>query len=236
MSLSVIVPIFNEARNIYFEENLNLLSGIDSIEIILADGGSTDGTLDIINKFKFKTALNAGHTRADRLNTGIKLSSFDMVLLVHPRNLISKASIKDLQSLSSKALWGGFTHSFDNKGLFYKWTSWYSNKVRAKLGGIFYLDHCIFFHKSFINNDPSPVPTIPIFEDTAFSQKLKKIQRPILLNHKTITSAIRFEKNGPIKQSFKNFILKIFYVFNFSGHKANAFYEKKMNLNNIYDK
>lgn len=236
MSLSIIIPTFNESQNSYFKANLELLSNISDIEVIIADGNSTDSTQEQISSYNFKKKLNSGDTRAERLNSGIQEATSEMLFLAHPRNLLNAQAINSIKRISSEEVWGGLTHCFDNRGLFYHFTSWYSNQIRAKTRGIFYLDHCIFLHKSFIQNNEPLVPVIPIFEDTALSIKLKKLKRPLLLPQTTTTSAIRFEKNGALKQGFKNQVLKIFYFFNASGHKANAFYENKMNLNNIYDK
>lgn len=52
--LSIIIPVLNEAETIaellnYLSENL---SGENDIELILVDGGSSDGTQDIILAFK----------------------------------------------------------------------------------------------------------------------------------------------------------------------------------------
>lgn len=53
MNLSVIVPIFNERK--YIESCLNsiidALNEIDSYELLLCDGGSTDGTLEVLNEY-----------------------------------------------------------------------------------------------------------------------------------------------------------------------------------------
>ena len=74
--------------------------------------------------------------RADRLNEGMKMSQSDLVLFHHPRALIPIDGIKYLSEDFTDAIWGGFTHSFEQHNPLLKFTSFYSNKVRFDLKGI----------------------------------------------------------------------------------------------------
>ena len=48
--ISVIIPVLNEAD--FIEPSIrNLLNHQDDIEVVVADGGSSDGTMDIVGRF-----------------------------------------------------------------------------------------------------------------------------------------------------------------------------------------
>ncbi len=166
--LSVIIPTFNEIKNGYIQTTFNLLKNLSGAEIICVDSGSTDGTKELIIKSGFKLISVDTTSRAKRLNTGIQHAKGDMLLLHHPRSLLSVDSFAELQNNQEDLYWGAFTHKFDLNHPLLKFTSWWSNKVRGDLRHIFYLDHCLFIRKE-IFEQIGLIPEVDIFEDTDLS-------------------------------------------------------------------
>ncbi len=233
--ISVVIPTFNEESSGTLKITLERLSPSTDIELIVADRGSTDATLKIAESFNCKILNIKSHARAASLNAGFLEASHNLVLLHHPRSLLDTHAISQLLMLKDQMVWGGFTHKFDHAHFLYKFTSWYSNEIRAKLRGIVYLDHCIFLNKKLITYGPL-MPEVDIFEDTELSLKLRKLSPPLILPAYSTTSAIRFEKNGFFKQALKNQYLKWLFYFSRSHVKMNKHYEKGLNLNSDYDK
>ena len=54
--LSIVIPIFNEARNIEFllKEIIKILENFKKYEIILVNDASTDDSIEVINKINNK--------------------------------------------------------------------------------------------------------------------------------------------------------------------------------------
>jgi len=230
--LSIIIPTYNEVQLGVLKEALSRLSRVQGLEIICVDRKSQDGTKDIILATKAQLIETDANTRAERMNLGIKNANGDIILLHHPRSFLEIEGIRFLENIDNEVMWGGFTHRFDQQShLFFKFTSWYSNHIRFDKRGIIFLDHCIFFKKSLIDNDPTPVPELDIFEDTAFSLKLRKKAFPRRLPHFSTTSSYRFQKNGMIRQSLINQILKAGYHLNVPVQTMNRIYEKNLALN-----
>ncbi len=208
--LSVIIPVANEIDNLFFQRTIENISLLKDIEVICVDKAEAI-------------------SRAERLNKGFLKSKGDMILFHHPRSLLDLNALQYLIENSQKIIWGAMTHQFDLAHPLLKFTSWYSNHIRGKRRGVFYLDHCIFFHRSLF---VKPLPDIDIFEDTVLSKQLLEKQKPILLPFKSTTSAVRFVKNGIYRQALLNQILKIAFAFKLRHDLINKFYEKGLNLNN----
>ncbi|GAB4421765.1 MAG: TIGR04283 family arsenosugar biosynthesis glycosyltransferase [Bacteriovoracaceae bacterium] len=233
--LSVVIPTLNEEENPYFIKILESLSGHEEIEVIVSDGGSMDNTFHFCSKFNIKYLSNKTTSRAERINIGIRESSSEMILLQHPRSLISKEGVEYLHQHVTDLSWGGFLHSFDLEHPILKFTSWYSNHIRGGLSGILYLDHCIFLKKSMAISI-GELPLVDIFEDTILShQLLKKFGKPKILPHKVTTSAVRFKTNGIFRQSIMNQYLKIKFHLGANHHQMNKLYEQNTGLNSKYD-
>lgn len=86
MRVSVITAVFNRATTI--EETINslLIQKYDNIEYIIIDGGSSDGTKEIIERYRhvidvFISEPDKGIYEA--INKGIKLATGDIIGLLH---------------------------------------------------------------------------------------------------------------------------------------------------------
>ena len=234
MKLSVVIPILNESANTFFWSNLQLLTSQKQIEIIVVDGGSVDDTLLKLQNYPIKLCVVSTTSRAVRLNVGMQAATAELILLLHPRTLISDEVIQYLLANVATLKWGGFLHSFDQKHLLLQFTSWYSNFVRAKFAGIVYLDHCIYLRRDYFVQ-VGDIPPVDIFEDTLLSKMLMGIAgKPKVIPLPVRTSAIRFMKNGVFKQAYINQVLKVQYYLGKNHRQMNELYEKNTALNSIY--
>lgn len=232
--LSIVLPTFNELKSNLLKEILDRITSLDKTEVIVVDSNSTDGTKELIRMYpKIKLISGEFSSRAERMNAGIKAASSSMILLHHPRSLISSKGLVFLRDNTEKFTWGAFTHKFDKKHSLLTFTSWYSNFMRGDVRSIYYLDHCIFAKKSLLSKIGF-VPEVPIFEDTELSLALRSKCKGIRLPFISKTSAIRFEKNGIIKQIVLNQILKFKFYFKSDFEKMNKRYEREISLNNDY--
>lgn len=227
--ITVVISVFNEMRNPYLFKVIQQFKADLFFELICVDGGSDDGTVEWITRQNVRIEVLPHSTRAARLNLGMRHASHLMVLLQHPRSIISNEGIVFIKANYSQLKWATFTHQFDTPHFFLKFISWYSNHVRVKKKGIVYLDHCILINRTYLAT--APIPNIAIFEDTALSDSLRRLCSPELLPFSVVTSAIRFLDRGIYKQFLLNQWIKFLYSLNVDSKKINRLYEKKLNLN-----
>lgn len=101
MKISFITTVFNEADNIEKFINSILTQSVKPSEILVVDGGSTDGTIDIVKKIskknkKVKLIVRKGANIAQGRNIGIKNSKGDIIFTGDASTRFEKDWIKKL--------------------------------------------------------------------------------------------------------------------------------------------
>lgn len=83
MKLSIIIPVFNEVKTI--SKVIDAVSKVKfdtAVEIVVVDDGSTDGTIEKINKKKVKLIVHAVNSgKGSAVRTGIKNSTGDYIII-----------------------------------------------------------------------------------------------------------------------------------------------------------
>ena len=236
--VSVVLPCLNELRHGYLPQILeNLAQQQGDHELIAVVSPSQDDTLAILQgAIGWRVIPSEAQNRAQRLTVGIAASASEVVLLHHPATVLPPHNA--LQHIAQaiadpKITWGGFHHGFDWDHGLLRFTSWYSNQVRVRLGRVLYLDHCIFARKSALDAIAG-VPDLDIFEDTALSQKLQRFGPPHLLPGRVTTSARRFRDRGVYQQALLNQGLKLMYHSGLDPQWMNRLYERRSQINVTY--
>jgi hypothetical protein len=237
--LTVIISTSDETENSFLWDSLAYLNNQSEIETIVAinqkHNNKTYG--DISKAYKNIRIIDVeSNSRAARLNTGLRNSTNNLILYQHPRSYLEPAAFQYLIKQGQDIPWGAFQHQFDFSHPILEFTSWYSNQIRFKKSKIAYLDHCIFINKNFFEEEDILIPEVDIFEDTILSQQLSKKHYPKYLPFTSMTSSIRFKKNGILKQSAMNQMLKLGYYLGIDHKKMNKLYEKGLSLNSKYTK
>ena len=122
--VSILVPTYNEQT--YVEETIRsvLDQDYDAIELIIIDGVSTDGTLDILGKYerdiRVKWISEPDTGPSDALNTGLKLAKGDLVGFQSANDTYISGTIREIvQEFAADprlALVGGWTQAIDSHG------------------------------------------------------------------------------------------------------------------------
>ena len=80
--ISVVIPVYNERSSL--QKTIDSVQTGDNVEVLVCDGGSTDGTLQSCRDLEGITFIpNAGRTRAACMNRGAHSSTGEIILFLH---------------------------------------------------------------------------------------------------------------------------------------------------------
>lgn len=208
MNVSIVIPVINEVGQIENAIQRAWQAGAD--EVIVADGGSQDGTIELLANLDC-IVVRCSPGRAIQMNQGARKAQGDILVFLHADNWLSKNAADDLRVLfSSKPdSFGGFRQRIENDRRIFRWIE-YGNELRIKWQGLIYGDQALFVAKK-VFDEIGGFPEIELMEDFSFSQSLKKFGKPEVLSGPTFVSARRWEKSGPVKQTIMNWFFATAY-------------------------
>jgi rSAM/selenodomain-associated transferase 2 len=193
--LSIIVPTLDEAQSL--AATLSRLSAMRSrgVEVIVADGGSGDGTRAIAAGHADRV-LEAPRGRASQLNAGANAATGTVLLFLHAdTHLPDGADRLVLEGLAtSGCAWGRFDVRIEGNSPLLAVVAAFMN-LRSRLTGIATGDQAIFVKRDAFE-DIGRFPPIALMEDIAITASLKRISRPLCIRRRATTSGRRWEKRG----------------------------------------
>lgn len=201
--ISIITPVLNEEAAIGpFLDNLAHLQG--DFELIVADGGSSDGTVAAIEQCRpeFRaplTLLTAPTGRGIQMNAGAAVTRGDILLFLHVDCTIPDDALFVIKKAceTDGVVGGAFRQSFPDPDLFFVLSSGIVNLL-AKYTGIFFGDFGIFVKKEFFSQSGGYEP-IPYMEDVEFCRSAQRHGRLVQVDRVILSSPRRFLKVGRVR-------------------------------------
>lgn len=171
-------------------------------EVIVTDGGSSDGTVKLAETAGAEVIAGTP-SRGGQLQRGCEAAKGEWLFVLHADSILdegwSAAVLDHLQRSNGNA--GYFKLAFRAKGLAPKivasWANW-----RSEMFGLPYGDQGLLIPR-VLYDDAGGFDDIPLMEDVALNRRLRR--RLVKLNATVTTSADRYERDGWVKRSFRNF-------------------------------
>ena len=209
--LSIIIPALDEAGGI--AEVLRALAPLRGrgAEVIVADGGSGDGTRDVAAPLADRI-VDAPRGRALQMNAGAALASGDTLLFLHADTRLPGDADRLIESrIAAGAVWGRFDVRIDGAHPMLGVIATMMN-LRSRLTGIATGDQAMFMRRSAFDA-VGGFPEQALMEDIAMSSALGRIARPACLRERVRTSGRRWETNGLWRTVFLMWSLRLRYFF-----------------------
>ncbi|MBV5260046.1 glycosyltransferase [Synechococcus moorigangaii CMS01] len=192
--MSVILPVLNEAAGIG-QCLTNLLAQPQPLEIIVVDGGSRDGTCDVVRQFPVVLREATGG-RGRQMNQGAAIAKGEILLFLHSDTQLPtdfpalvSATLAEPQVIAGAFPLGIADPRWRFRGLeiLVQW--------RSQFLSLPYGDQAIFLRRQDFEQ-LGGYAEIAIMEDYELIQRLKKLGKIRLTPKPVLTSARRWQKLG----------------------------------------
>lgn len=205
-------------------DHLEALEGSDQCECIVVDGSPDGSTIKAVTHHDVH-CVKSPQGRARQMNAGAAAATGEILIFLHadtrlPRNALNLIN----QTMTQQALVGGaFDLRLGSERLMLKIIARMAS-LRSRLTRIPYGDQAIFIRRDYFNQ-MGRYPEIPLMEDIALMRRIKKARGRIgFIPEPVITSARRWENEGILYATLRNWILLGAYILGVAPEKLAKYY------------
>jgi rSAM/selenodomain-associated transferase 2 len=211
LSIGVVIPTLNEERLI--EQTVASCGhGVGGCyEVIVADGGSSDKTLETAAAAGART-VSAARGRARQMNAGAAIAKSDVLVFLHADTTLPSDFVRAIRRalLDPGMVGGAFSMEVDGPGPLMRAISQLST-FRSRCLRLPYGDQAIFVRRNAFSH-LGGYADIPLLEDAELCRRLKNLGRLCILPERVTTSARRWKAEGPIRVILRNWGIGLAYA------------------------
>jgi rSAM/selenodomain-associated transferase 2 len=226
IKFSIIVPVFHEGERI--NQLVEYLYRIDSekdLEIIVVDGAQEKDTLKAIHSNR-AIKISSEKGRAKQMNSGASVARGEVFIFLHADTELPPRALKKIDFLMERDdyVGGAFDLGIKSDKFVFKVIGTLSS-LRSRLNRIPFGDQAIFIRREFFKKIGGYKET-PLMEDVELMRRIKKSRNKIWIFYdRVMTSPRRWEREGVIYCTFRNWTLQTLYFLGVSPHKLIQFYK-----------
>jgi glycosyltransferase involved in cell wall biosynthesis len=208
--VSIVIPTLNEASLI--DGTLESLRGTGGartprpsrspVEIIVSDGGSTDGTRERVSRHDGVRLVVGAPGRARQLTRGVEEASGALLLFLHADMRLPAGALACLEALAGRAtagkwLYGGFPHRYWAGGPVIRLAS-AVHSVRSRLTGTYYGDQAPFLSRALYDR-LGGFRDLPAMEDVDIARRARRLVAPVRMPEPVRNSPRKLEQRGVLR-------------------------------------
>ncbi len=201
--ISIILPVLNEAP--ILAATLSILTTVPDLEIIAADGGSTDATLAVAAGFPQVRLITAPRGRGSQMNAGARVARGDLLVFLHADTVLAPAHLAALRRAAGdpRVRAGAFELNLTPPSLFLKFIDWGAN-WRCRLFNLPYGDQAIFIRRDLFFAVGGFSHQRP--EDLDLVIRLRRLTRLHLLTPPVNSSGRQWLQHGNLKTTGRHWL------------------------------
>ncbi len=224
--ISIILPVWNE--RFIINDILDRLSAQRSdggFEVIVVDGSPEGETINAVQKEEVKKVI-AEKGRAKQMNKGASLASGEVLLFLHADTVLPDSALRRISSAMEKGdfVGGAFDLGIQSHRPVFRLIE-NAASLRSRITRMPYGDQAIFVRKEYFDAIGG-FREIPLMEDVELMRRIKRSGDKILIiDEKVLTSPRRWEKEGILSCTLRNWILITLYFLGVPPDKLAKFYK-----------
>ncbi|MDE2722716.1 MAG: TIGR04283 family arsenosugar biosynthesis glycosyltransferase [Gemmatimonadota bacterium] len=223
MQISVIIPVLNEEAVI--GACLAQFCGVEDVELIVVDGGSTDDTQEVVEALGRAQWVQVGKAgRALQMNAGVERATGDVFLFLHADTFLPSDGLMLIRdSLRVCGVVGGrFRLGLSEETIGFRLVAFFST-LRSRYLGITYGDQGIYVRRETFNA-VGGFPPLQLFEDSEFCARVARIGKFVMLNARVCSSTRRWRKWGFVRTVVEMWVLRLLYACSVSDVTLSRWY------------
>lgn len=222
---SIIIPVLKEEAVINgVIDHLQNIEGNEETEIIVADGDPKAGTLKVILRDDVKKVKSA-RGRGRQMNEGARVAKGDVLLFLHADTELPSDALRRIAIAmqDKRCIAGAFDLGIKSERFIFRIIESVAS-LRSRITGIPFGDQAIFMRKDYFDRIGG-YKDIPIMEDVEIMDRIKQMgDRVIIIKQKVNTSPRRWEEEGVIRCTLRNWLLQILYLLRISPDRLSKLY------------
>ncbi|MBC7873000.1 MAG: TIGR04283 family arsenosugar biosynthesis glycosyltransferase [Ferruginibacter sp.] len=195
MKISIIIPTYREENNITRLVNFLNENGKDGVaEIIVADGGSDDHTLQYAADAGARAVVAAEKGRGIQMNFGAALATGDIFYFVHADVLPPPSFAADIiKAVREGYEFGRYSMKFDSRKWYLRINEFFTRfDFFVCYGG----DQTLFITRELFDRSGGFTGSMHIMEDFEFTKRVRKHGRYKIFNKGALISARKYDTNS----------------------------------------
>lgn len=210
--ISIIIPVLNEEKNIgKLLSHLKKSSAGFITEIIVADGGSTDRTIDVTREMGATPLICKNKGRGVQMNEGASNAKGKILYFLHADTLPPDRYDQHIVEAYKHGYKSGcFRLRFDDPHWTLRIYSWFT---RFETTFFRFGDQSLFAEKTLFYKIGGFDESLLVMEDQDMVRRLKKVGAFELIEENVITSSRKYRENGFVRlQLVFSIILLMYYA------------------------